>query len=236
MKGLRVACLYSVGCPELKRMKAKKKQIIYDFLRNPKGDKSPSVKEILEKLEPFLFYKLISFQNDITDPFNEDIVRSYWLGNPLLKPIAKENVARLLFSEESQEHHQLRLMKILNLVGGKPHHNFETLWLIKGIKAGRGFPLKFLGNLNNCLVRAGKVIYTGKLISEVKTKSIVFQNRKITLEDSIESLQGSFVKNLEEEDFISIHLGMAREKIQRETAENLLKITEEAISFFKGAK
>lgn len=234
MKGLQVACLYSLGCPELKRMKAQKH--IFDFIENPQREKFPLIKEFLEELEPFLFYQLIGLQNDITDFFHEDVVRAYWLGNSLSKPLTKKDIDRFLSQKRNFEHHRFHLIKILELVGGRAHHNFESLWLIKGMERGRRFPPKFLENLNDCLMRAGEVIEIGKLSLKVKTKSIGFSNQGFILEDSRERTYGGLVKEIEKGNFISIHLGMAREKIQRETAENLLKITEETISFFKGAE
>lgn len=234
MRGFQTSCLYSFGCPELKKMESEK--IILDFIKNPKKENIPSIKEILEKIEPFLFYQLIGLQNGIVDPFNEDIVSAYWLGNSLLKPITRGDINNFLSQKRNFGYHQLHLIKILGLIGGKPHHNFGTLWLAKGIKNNQRSPPKFLENLNNCFIRIGRVIEIEKLKLKAEIGSIVFQGKEIVLDSSIEEVNRGFIEKIERGNLISIHLGMAREKIQRETAENLSKITKEATSFFKGRK
>lgn len=231
MEGLKIACLYSLGCPELKRMKAQ--ELIFDFIKNPRPEKIPQVKEILEKLDPFLFYQVIGLQNGISDFFEEEVVRAYWLGNDFLRPTTKKDIESLLVQQINFRSHQPHLRKLLDLVGRKPHHNFETLWAIKRIRRDQKLLPGFLENLYNCLVRPGQVVYVGKWIFEVETRLIAFKGGEITLEDSREIIHRQFVKNIKKGDFVSIHLWNAREKIQKETAENLLKITEEAISFFQ---
>lgn len=232
MEGLKIACLYSFGCPELEGMRTK--ELIFDFIKNPRKDKSHLVKETLQKLEPFLFYQLIGLQNNISEPFSEDVVRAYWLGNWLLKPLTTEDIERFVSQRGNIEHHRLRLIKTLELVGGKPHHNFEILWLIKKIRRNQRLSSKFLDNLNNCLIRAARVTEIKELTLKVKTKSIVLKGQEITLEDSIEKISRGFVREIKKGDLVSIHLGIARENIERGTAENLSEIVKEAISFSKG--
>lgn len=230
MEGLRIACLYSLNCPELlKEPEAQK--IVFEFIKHPEKEKTHLVKEILEKLEPFIFYQLIALQNDITDPFAEDVVRVYWLGNNLFKTITKRDVSNL-FTSILVEHHKLKLIKILDLIGGKPHHNWETLWLIKKVKMKQGLSREFLVNLDNCLITAGEIVYAGETTLQVKTKQISLKNGKIILKDAM-PLIGQSLDKVREGDFVSIHLLQAREKISRERAENLIRITKEAISFFE---
>ena len=231
MEGLRIACLYSLNCPELLKEPGAQK-IVFEFIKNPEKEKTPLVKEILEKLEPFIFYQLIALQNGITDPFEENVVRAYWLGNNLLKTITKRDARNFFNLGFSFEHHKLTLIKILDLVGGKPHHNWETLWLIKKVKRKLGLPREFLVNLDNCLITAGEIVYAGGDTLQVKTKELSLERGKIVLRNAM-PLIGRGLDKVKERDFVSIHLLQAREKISRNCAKNLIEITKEAIEFFK---
>jgi len=231
MEGVRIACLYSYGCPELEKIQ--KQNVVLDFIKNPQDNKCSLVKETLKGLNPFLFYQLIGLQNDIEDPFEEKVVRTYWLGGGFLKTITKKDVQNLL-AQKNLQIHSLHLTRISDLINGKAHHNFETILLLKGIRDFQKLTREFIEKLNDCLVRAGKVISVGHWAFKVRTKSISFKKGEIVFEDSLELIPFDLLREIKTGDFISIHLCRAREKIGKETAENLIEITKEAISFFQG--
>jgi len=226
MEGILISCLYSYGCPELRQFGTEK--FIFEFLRNPEKSKLPFTRTILEKLEPYLFYYLIGKMNDLA-PFNQRVVKAHWLGNNLLRKIEKEDVQELL--RERLQGHQTRFIKLFDLVGGKAHHNFSTLWLIKRIE-NLNLNLKII---NDCLIRLGEILEIKEERFFVKTQKLALTEREIYLRDSIEEIPKFFLRRpVKFNDWISIHFGTAREKISRNEAKNLIEITKEAISFFQG--
>lgn len=88
MFGLRLAALYGIKpflmgfCgPQGKTDKA----ILLKFLKNKKVPEKKVIK-ILEQFEgAYPYYKIIAEANKIKNPFDERVVRAYWVGNKLLE-------------------------------------------------------------------------------------------------------------------------------------------------------
>jgi len=211
------ACLYSYDCSELKQIGAGK--LILNFLENPEKSKLPFVKDILEKLEPFIYYRLIGKMNSINSPFNLNVVKAYWLGSGLLRTIKKEDIEDVSIN---------RLIKISDLIGGKPHHNFNVIW---SAKKATDIPIE---KIDHCLIKPGKVVETKEKTILVETMCLSTKGKRIYLEDSEEEISREILRGFVSfDDWVSMHFRSAREKISRNCAENLLKITKEAISFFQ---
>lgn len=232
MNGIFVVCLYSFGCPEFKEMKVDEK--VLNFIKNPSQEKTSEVKAVLEKLEPFLFYQLIGIANSRNDYFSEDIVRAHWLGNEFLKPIKAENLWVIFSQRMIPELHRFSILKIRNLVGGKPHHNLKIFQIFEKIRQMPKIPLESLEKTINCLVLPGRVVEVNEDIL-VETFSVVWEGDKPLLQNLRKRIEKGFVAEVSKGDFVSIHLGMAREKISKETAENLIKISQESLDFFGGS-
>lgn len=231
MKGILIACLYSFGCPEFKEMKVDEK--ILNFIKNPKQEKFPEVKAVLEKLEPFLFYQLIGIANSRNDYFSEDIVRAYWLGNEFLKPIKAKDLWIIFSQRIIPDFYRFSILKIRNLVGGKPHHNLNVFQILDEIKRIPKVPLELIGKTIDCLILPGKVVEINEKIL-VETLSIAWEKDKLFLQNLKKKIEKGFIREAREGDYVSIHLGMAREKISEGIAENLIKITQETLEFFEG--
>jgi hypothetical protein len=217
MEGILTACLYSYGCPELKQIGAEK--LIHNFLENPEKAKISFTKDVLEKLEPFIYYRLIAKTNSINSPFNPKVVKAYWLGNNLLRPLKRDDLEDVSIN---------RLIKLSDLIGAKPHHNFSVLWLTKKTKN------ILIEKVDECLIKPGKVIEIRQKTILVKTMCLSTKGKKIYLEYSKEEISREILRGfISFDDWVSMHFRSAREKISRNCAENLLKITKEAISFFQ---
>lgn len=217
MEGLKIASLYSYGCPDLKIIGAEK--FIFNFLENPEKSKLPLVKAVLEKIEPSLFYRLIGKMNSIDSPFNLKAVRAHWLGNNLLRPIKSEDIKGIS---------KIPFVKLYDFIGGKAHHNFSVIW---STKKTENIPIE---KVDECLVKPGKVIEVKEKTILVETKQLFSEKKKIYFEDSTEEISREVFRGLIGfDDWVSIHFGVAREKISRNCAQNLIEITKEAISFFK---
>jgi hypothetical protein len=217
MEGILTSCLYSYGCPELKQIGVEK--LFLNFLENPEKSKLPFVEDILEKLEPFIYYRLIAKMNGINSPFNSKVVKAYWLGNGLLRTIKKEDIEDFSIN---------RLIKLSDLIGAKPHHNFNVIWLTKKTK---NIPIE---KVDECLIKPGKVIEIRRKTILVETMRLLVERKRIYLEDSKEEISKEILKGLVSfDDWVSIHFRSVREKISRNCAQNLIALTKEAIEFFK---
>jgi hydrogenase maturation factor len=217
MEGILASCLYSYGCPELKQIGAEK--LIFNFLKNPEKSKIPFVKDILQKLEPFIYYRMIGKMNGINSPFNLKVVKAHWLGNNLLRPIKRADLEDTSIS---------RLIKLSDLIGTKPHHNFSVIWSTKKTDKIS------IEKIDECLIKPGKVLEIKENSLLVQTIKLFSEGKKIYFKDSKEEVFKEILRELISfDDWVSIHFRSAREKISRNCAENLLKITKEAISFFQ---
>lgn len=161
MSGLKLAALYGfypyrLGFCGVQKESAKK--IISRYLS---GEKIPEqkIRKILETFKgAFSYYKLIAKSNGIEDPFDEKVVKAYWLGNQLSEkvPIAalrkmliKEFTKRGLLSKELAEEKAREIP-----LGSMAHHSFHVL--VIGSVAG---PELFSdGLLDICRIGWGRVI------------------------------------------------------------------------------
>jgi len=238
-KGIRFAALYSVGCPELRGMGCEKE--IRDFLLNPEPDLPTftRVAFILGKLEPFFFYQLIALINDVDDVFSKKVVRAYWLSDSLLHPLTKNDVRRTMFlvlGKFSFDPHNVHkvIIKAHGLIGAKPWHNADVIYILAAVK-NAPIPETLLVNANNCLVTAGRVIGVDESEIDIETFGVIQRKSgKICFVNLSKGVNRGFVKDVKTGDYVSVHLGIAREKITQKEAEILSQATKETVDFFQG--
>jgi hypothetical protein len=222
LKGEIITALYSFDCPELRQFGAEK--FIFNFLKDPAKSKIAKARTILQRLEPYLFYLLIAKESKLK-PFDLKVARAHWLGNELLKEIKEEDIKECFSKILS---HDMRILKIVDLIGGLPHHNFDALWILKRTKK---LTKDLQKEVTDCLIRAGRVI-------EIEDGKILVEIERIDFEDfrlrkSKEKISKFFLREVKIGDFVSIHFKKAREKISLQTVQNLRKITKKALSFFE---
>ncbi len=217
MEGLKIASLYSLGCPELRQIGAE--NFILNFLKNPERSKTLFVKDILKKLEPFVYYRLLAKKNGISNPFNKNVVKAHWLGNNLLKPLEEKDLNDIS---------SVYFLKLSDLIGAKPHHNFSVFWSAKRTDK---IPIE---KIDECLIKSGKVIEIKEKTILVETVKLCLNKKEIFLQETKEEISKGFLRGFVGfDDLVSIHFQQAREKISRNCAQNLIEITKEAINFFK---
>ena len=245
IEGLRVACVYSWGCPELNCLAAKKldpnpAERVFNFAQDPAREPSDLIHCIMLNLETFWFYRLICLLNEKEgDVFLEEIVRAHWLPNSdsvleLLKQVPSSDIGKLLGSLDllRGSHRLLSIVsKIRNIAGTRPHHNSIIIQLFKGINP-KQLPAVLLKDSEKCLVRTAKVTKVFNHTLEVQAISLTINERgELSYVFSEEQVDRGFVSSVKESDLISIHLGVAREKITAKDAQRLTAINEEAICF-----
>jgi hypothetical protein len=248
MSGLKIAALYGIYPHQLGHCGSRRKSIhyqIYDFLC---GKKVPSqkIRKILEGFKgAFFYYKLIARANGITSPFDEKVVKAYWIGNSLLDKVKTEDLRKMIakdFSKPGLLPKKTALKKAKEIPeSSKPHHSFHVLMI--GSVTGR---IKLKGKLLDlCRVGWGKVIKklksnpTGSLsfrsIQEnsklkilVKYQPLIKKNKKLKLGKPVEKeifWDKNLVPKIKIGDWVSFHWDHLVQKLKKREVENFKKYT-----------
>ncbi len=171
MRGIRIAALYGfyphkLGFCGLQENSAKK--TLLDYLSGEKISEQ-KIRKILETFKgSFAYYKLIAKSNGIKDPFEEKVVKAYWVGNQLLEKVPINSLRNMIVKEFSGPG-LLSKETAEEKAGGIPltskaHHSFHVL--VIGSVSSR---IKFNGKLLDiCRIGWGKVIR----FENKKTKNI----------------------------------------------------------------
>jgi len=93
LEGLKLAALYSYDCRKARMLKIN--ELLMRFIH--KGENQDKVADLLKKLISYDWYCLIAKNNGVKDPFAEEVVRAYWTGNDLTKPISVNRKDLFLF-------------------------------------------------------------------------------------------------------------------------------------------
>ena len=106
MPGVKLAALYGIYphllgfCGPLEKSETK---IILDFLS---GFNVPEkkIRKILKEFKgAYFYYKLIAKSNKIKNPFDEKVVRAYWIGNSLLEKVKIKDLKKMIANDFKAE-------------------------------------------------------------------------------------------------------------------------------------
>jgi len=235
MQGLKIAALYSFPAFKLGFCGPRGKLATRVFLNFLSGKKNLE-KKIRKTLKDFKgvypYYKLIAQSNGIPDPFNEKVVKAYWIGNSLFKKIKIADFRQMIikdFSKPGLLSKEIALKKAKEIpVNSKPHHSFHVL--IIGSVTGK-IVLKGK-SLDLCRISWGivKKIKTEKEKSKIVVKYQPLVGEKILkLGKSIEKeiiWNKTLVPKLKISDWVSFHWNHLVERINKEDVKNLKKYTQ----------
>ena len=117
MSGIKIAAYYSFKPNDL-GLCGPKNRILKNFLNNEKiFDKD--LRKILKQFKvAFEYYKLIARCNNIKNPFDEKVVKAYWIGNELLENVSAEKFKTLIAQEFDLPKKAMCIAK-----HALPHHN-----------------------------------------------------------------------------------------------------------------
>jgi len=93
LEGLKLAALYSYDCQKARMFQIN--ELLAKFIKT--GEEQEGTIEALKKLVSYNWYCLIAKNNEIKDPFAEEVVRAYWTGNDLTKLISVQGKNLFLF-------------------------------------------------------------------------------------------------------------------------------------------
>ena len=161
MSGLKLAALYGfyphqLGFCGVQENSAKK--ILRSYLS---GEKIPEqkIRKILETFKgAFSYYKLIAKSNGIKDPFDEKVVKAYWLGNYLLEKVPIDFLREMIIKEFGKPGILLKELvekKAKEIpLDSRAHHSFHV-FVIGSVTGQRILKDKFL---DLCRIGWGKVV------------------------------------------------------------------------------
>ena len=228
--GLKIAALYGIyphrlGFCGVKR--GSNASQIYNFLLGKKVSQR-KIRKILEGFKgAFFYYKLIAKCNNIQDPFDERVVKAYWIGNSLLEKVRTEDLRKMIirdFSRPGLLPKEIALKKAQEIPeNSKPHHSFHVL--VIGSVTGR---IKLKGKLLDlCRVGWGKVrklkIGNCKLKIVVEYQSLV-GNKILKLGKLIEKeifWDKKLISEIKVGDWVSFHWNHLVQKLNKGETRNL---------------
>jgi len=233
--GIKLAALYGIYPHQLGHCGSRRKSIhyqIYDFLC---GKKVPSqkIRKILEGFKgAFFYYKLIAKANGIASPFDEKVVKAYWIGNSLLDKVKTEYLRKMItkdFSKPGLLPKKTALKKAKELPeNSKPHHSFHVL--VIGSVTGR---INLKGKLLDlCRVGWGKVIKESRIKNQEAWVLVRHQplagNKILKLGKPVKKeifWDKNLVPKIKIGDWVSFHWDHLVQKLKKGEVENLKKYT-----------
>ena len=105
MQGIRIAALYGFYPHRLgfcRPQKNSAKKTLLDYLSGEKISEQ-KIRKVLETFKgSFFYYKLIAKSNGIENPFDEKVVKAYWIGNQLLEKVPIDSLKKMIIKKFSR--------------------------------------------------------------------------------------------------------------------------------------
>lgn len=252
MSGVRISALYGfyphrLGFCGPQEKEAKK--TIFDYLSGKKISEKKIRKILQEFKAAYPYYQLIARSNRVSDPFDEKVVRAYWIGNELLEKVPLKSLKEMIIKKFSGP--GLLPLKIAwerakrIPVGSIAHHSFHVLTI--GSITGR---INLTGKLLDfCRIGWGRIKERRTQNVEFKIRSKETEKFLVEYEPLVErnkgfrlgkpkirefSLNKHFVKGVKIGDWVSLHWGQVIEVLNKKDLSNLSKYTKLTVNSING--
>ncbi|MBT4352701.1 hypothetical protein HOD20_09275 [archaeon] len=199
-----------------------------EYIKNPNEKLASEIRNYMKRFEGLYPYlDLISKKTNL-DFLSEKVVEAYWIGSDLLDDFDENDLKEMITALSKRGLPKSYAKKLCDGVpkGMVPHHSFNVIYVGVGKVTGS---VEFnIDNINNCLIRWGKV----KKINENKVtlshQPYIFENKKMILsnekEDEFEYLP-EFIDELKIGDNVSHHWNVVVDKLTDSQKKNLIKYT-----------
>jgi hypothetical protein len=204
------------------------------------GEANPELSVLLKQfktLYPYLQY--ISRTNNIAEPFDENVVEAYWLGNKLLETNKLEKFYRFLTDDLSVKKKvgskEFEWLEEKIRHGAVPHHSFHVLnvWQM----SGHTDKLDEVERMDECLVNFGKVVRVSGPEITVLTEPLRYSNGRLILGQPTEKkimrrLEAEYeIEQIKPGQIVSFHWSVPCEIVSETQAKNLKKYILQSIAF-----
>lgn len=137
---------------------------------------------LLQRFETlFPYLELIAKENKIQDPFDERVVKAYWLGNNLLKNVRKgkffEHLADGLVLKKKLSNPMMGKLVEKVRTGAPAHHSFHVFNIWK--RTGFVESPHTLFTMDECRIGWGQVLRADRKKIEVMCQPLEFNDRKL---------------------------------------------------------
>lgn len=165
----------------------------------------------------YAYLSLIARENGL-GPFDKEVVRAFWIGNRLLESVRPGALRKFIEKDLMKGTQAARARKLCaNLPEGiLPHHSFNVLYVNF---VSNAVP-RTIRNYDSCCITSGRVLAVSGRAATVLRGSITFDStggglviREKESRVLLERGGMRFVPALELGDVISVHWGMAIEKL-----------------------
>lgn len=212
------------------------KAILKEYLDGDHGIRIRSAMErqLRDFSSHFAYLRLIATENGL-EPFDDEVVRAFWIGNRLLKNINADALRSFLEDDLLKGKSASRVRRLCDRLpeGILPHHSFNSLYVnFVTDKVDRS-----IRNFDSCLISAGTV-------TAISPDGKWLEADRFCIKDGRGEGRGFFVLGKKKErialvkgglrlvkddlligDTVSIHWNQAVERIQKQDLDSLIKYT-----------
>lgn len=160
-------------------------KVLFDYVTNQADFTESAIREILKQFEVATpYYTLIARANGLDDPFTDQVVEAYWLGNDLLDKVRSEAVGWVIEQDVKREGwnpEQIALMfRAITLEKARAHHSLSVLYFFTrpGIELEPLVAKSIQKSLDDCRVCSGIVIERGEQLT-VMYQPLLFDYKRI---------------------------------------------------------
>ena len=191
------------------------------------GKKTGGVRPVLsrfEALHPYL--KLIAEENGMRDEFESEVVEALWVGNRLLEAVETDAMRKMVSSQFRKHLPGKACLRLAKKIpdGCLPHHSFHVLYFgsVAGVIG------KTIANQDMCRISWGKVAAKKGLL-HVDSQKLAVESGRYALKPSGKkaayAVEGETYLDAKKGDTVSMHWGLAVEKLDRTRVARLQKYT-----------
>jgi hydrogenase maturation factor len=227
MNGVELAARY--GFPPNSLGYCGKGSFIDILRKNLDGKNTRMLERGLRKFKAQYAYLSLIARENKRKPFDKDVVEAFWIGNSLLDNISHEELKFFIQNDLFGPKQSSRASKLAcSLPNGMlPHHSFNSLY----INFVTDSVERSVSNLDSCCITWGKVLSVSgdsvlmmrNSISKAKNGKFVISKKKSRIALSKNGIR--FIEKVSKGDILSVHWGMAIEKLSKERARKLEKYT-----------
>lgn len=186
------------------------------------GDREKIASE-LRKFHPHYAYLSLIARENGRRPFDEDVVRAFWIGNELLENVSHDSLKRFIARELLPGQERAKRLSEGLPEGLLPHHSFNSLY----INFVTDKVDKTIRNFDSCCVLPGKVLSVRGNGLQVERDCIEDGPSMGKKKESVSlELNGTrFIDAVREGDLVSVHWGMAIELLSPDQADSIFRYT-----------